>query len=79
MAAVMSFDSFAASAAYFAGAVHKGVEAVGVTPAVLIMLAPALPPAVRTVATAIATTAGPAAHTVGIRIFTDVRYIGALG
>jgi hypothetical protein len=68
MAAVMSLDSLAASAAYFEGAVHSGVEAAGV---VLLVVARALPPRVRTAAAAIAAAAAPAARTVGIPIFTD--------
>jgi hypothetical protein len=75
----MSFDSLVASAACFAGAVHRGVEAAGVILVAVVVVARALAPMVRTVAAAIATAADPAAHTVGIRVFTGVRYIGALG
>jgi hypothetical protein len=45
----------------------------------MVVLAPALPPAARALAAAIATAADPAAHTMGIRIFTGDRYIEALG
>lgn len=75
MAAVMSLDSRAASAAYFAGAVQSGAEAAWV-PLLVVVLARALPPTARAVAAASATAAAPAARTVGIPIFTGVRYIG---
>jgi hypothetical protein len=77
MAAVMSLDILAASAACLAGAVQSGVEAAGV-PLLVVAPAPALPPTVRTVAAASATAADPAARTVGIPIFTGVRYIESI-